>query len=159
MASTTTTKTKAVEEPPKPRTLADMADTIDQSTFEQILEMDDEGENDFSKGIVYGFFDQAEVTFKKMETAIKEESLVELSSLGHFLKGSSATIGLTKVKDACEKIQNYGAKKDETGSNDQPDEKVALQSIEKTLTTLKKDYKEAENFLREYFGESEPASS
>lgn len=37
-------------------------------TFEQILEMDDdEEERDFSKGIVYGFFEQAETTFKKME--------------------------------------------------------------------------------------------
>ena len=28
----------------------------------------------------------------------KEKDLAELSSLGHFLKGSSATLGLTKVK-------------------------------------------------------------
>lgn len=37
-------------------------------TFEQILEMDDdEEEREFSKSIVYGFFEQAEATFKKME--------------------------------------------------------------------------------------------
>jgi len=35
--------------------------------------------------------------------------LKTLSELGHFLKGSSATLGLTKVKDSCEKIQHYGA--------------------------------------------------
>lgn len=57
-------------EQPKPRTLADMSDSIDQATFDQILEMDEEGEHDFSKGIVYGFFDQAESTFEKMETAL-----------------------------------------------------------------------------------------
>lgn len=46
----------------------DYADIIDPMTFEQILEMDDdEEERDFSKGIVYGFFEQAETTFKKME--------------------------------------------------------------------------------------------
>ena len=50
--------------PPK---LADVKDIIDESTFEQILEMDDEDDRDFSKGIVYGFFDQAKATFKKME--------------------------------------------------------------------------------------------
>ncbi|KAI5278160.1 hypothetical protein KEM54_004777, partial [Ascosphaera aggregata] len=44
-------------------------DKIDQNTFEQILEMDDDSEREFSKGIVYGFFEQAESTFKKMETA------------------------------------------------------------------------------------------
>lgn len=46
----------------------DYADIIDPMTFEQILEMDDdEEERDFSRGIVYGFFEQAETTFKKME--------------------------------------------------------------------------------------------
>jgi osomolarity two-component system phosphorelay intermediate protein YPD1 len=47
-----------------------MADSIDQETFNQILEMDEEGEHDFSQGIVYGFFEQAETTFEKMEKAL-----------------------------------------------------------------------------------------
>jgi len=43
-------------------------DSIDPTTFEQILEMDDdEEEREFSKSIVYGFFEQAEATFDKME--------------------------------------------------------------------------------------------
>ena len=68
----------------------------------------------------------------------------DLSSLGHFLKGSSATLGLNKVKEACEKIQHYGAGKDETGTVDEPDEKTSLKKIEKTLGDVKKDYKEVE---------------
>lgn len=41
---------------------------LDKASFEQILEMDDdEDERDFSKSIVYGFFDQAETTFKKIK--------------------------------------------------------------------------------------------
>ena len=44
-------------------------DTIDPSTFEQILEMDeDEDEREFSKSIVYDFFTQAEGTLTKMDT-------------------------------------------------------------------------------------------
>lgn len=40
-------------------------------TFEQILEMDDdEEERDFSKSIVFGFFEQAENTFKNMDTCL-----------------------------------------------------------------------------------------
>ena len=40
-------------------------------TFEQILEMDDdEEEREFSKSIVYGFFEQAEVTFQELETTV-----------------------------------------------------------------------------------------
>lgn len=46
-------------------------DTIDPSTFEQILEMDeDEAEREFSKSIVYDFFTQAEGTFVKMDTSL-----------------------------------------------------------------------------------------
>ncbi len=40
-------------------------------TFEQILEMDDdEEEREFSRSIVYGFFEQAEATFRKMEVLL-----------------------------------------------------------------------------------------
>lgn len=48
-----------------------MNDLIDLNTFDQILEMDDDEEDrEFSKGIVFGFFDQAESTFEKMEKAL-----------------------------------------------------------------------------------------
>ena len=41
---------------------------LDKSAFEQILEMDDdEVEREFSKSIVYDFFDQAKSTFEKMD--------------------------------------------------------------------------------------------
>jgi osomolarity two-component system, phosphorelay intermediate protein YPD1 len=47
----------------------DFGDSVDMETFSQILEMDDvdEGQYDFSKPLVFGFFDQAEQTFKEME--------------------------------------------------------------------------------------------
>lgn len=46
----------------------DFGDNIDSATFEQILEMDDdEDEREFSKSIVYDFFQQADSTFQKMD--------------------------------------------------------------------------------------------
>ena len=40
-------------------------------TFEQILEMDDsEDDREFSKSIVFGFFEQAEETFANMDAAL-----------------------------------------------------------------------------------------
>jgi osomolarity two-component system phosphorelay intermediate protein YPD1 len=55
----------AAQGPPK---LSDYKEILDESTFEQILEMDDDEEDrDFSRSIVYGFFEQAENTFKKMQ--------------------------------------------------------------------------------------------
>jgi osomolarity two-component system phosphorelay intermediate protein YPD1 len=49
--------------------LTEASDEIDRTTFEQILEMDDdEVEREFSRSIVFDFFDQAETTFKKMDS-------------------------------------------------------------------------------------------
>lgn len=49
----------------------DFGDKVDMLTFSQILEMDeDETERDFSKPLVMGFFEQAEETFEKMDTAL-----------------------------------------------------------------------------------------
>lgn len=45
-------------------------DIIDRSTFDQILEMDDDEEREFSRAIVFGFFDQAEDTFRQMEESV-----------------------------------------------------------------------------------------
>lgn len=81
----------------------------------------------------------------------KSKDLPQLSSLGHFLKGSSATLGLNKVKDACEKIQHFGAFKDETGTTDVRDEEKCLASIEDTLVDVKKDYAAAEKVLKKFY--------
>lgn len=82
-----------------------------------------------------------------------DEDLDDLSSLGHFLKGSSATLGLTHVKDGCEKIQHFGARKDETGSTTQPDDKISLKKIDTTVKEVKIAYAKVERFLRRYYGE------
>lgn len=81
-----------------------------------------------------------------------ERDLQQLSSLGHFLKGSSATLGLTKVKDSCEKIQHFGQKKDEAGTTDEPDEDRCLARIKDTLAAVKEEYAEVERVLRRFYG-------
>lgn len=75
--------------------------------------------------------------------------------MGHFLKGSSATLGLTKVKDGCEKIQNYGSHRDETGAQPLPDDDVCLERIRQTLAQVKKDYAVVNKALEDYYGERE----
>ncbi|RKF59098.1 Multistep phosphorelay regulator 1 [Erysiphe neolycopersici] len=140
--------------------LYDWGDNVDTSTFEQILEMDDdEDEKEFSRSIVIGFFEQAETTFLQIETALESKDLPKLSSLGHFLKGSSATLGLTKVKNSCEKIQHFGQKKDQEGIADEEDEEKCLKRIEETFQILKKDYIDAVNILKTFFGMSSQSES
>jgi osomolarity two-component system phosphorelay intermediate protein YPD1 len=134
--------------------LSDHHDVIELAAFQQILDLD-EDDNDFSKSIVDGFFDQAETTFDKMERAISSKDLRELSDLGHFLKGSSATLGLIKVKDACEKIQHFGARKNESGAADEPDDNQSLANIKLTLKIVREDYNEVARVLKRYYEESE----
>lgn len=45
-------------------------DIIDMDTFEQLLEMDEEDDHDFSYGIVDNYFEQAEATFTEMDDAL-----------------------------------------------------------------------------------------
>ena len=67
------------------------------------------------------------------------------------MKGSSATLGLTKVKDSCEKIQHYGQLKDEAGTTDEPDEDLCLSRIKETLVLVKEEYEEVEKVLKKFY--------
>ncbi|OJD31833.1 hpt domain-containing protein [Diplodia corticola] len=154
MAGATTTTTDHPEDRSEEGSmgLPDAGDAIDLVTFEQILEMDDdEDEREFSKSIVFDFFLQAENTFEKMESNLAKKDLNQLSQLGHFLKGSSATLGLTKVKDSCEKIQHFGANMDETGTHDEPDDEVCLERLAKTIAQAKQEFKDVEKALRKFY--------
>lgn len=128
------------------------SDVMDWSTFNQILEMDEDGtEHEFSKGIVENFFEQAEQTFGEMQQALANKNLAELSQLGHFLKGSSAALGLTKVKNSCEMIQHLGAGKDETGHQDASGDEWCLDKIRVTLERVQTEYAESKKYLNQYF--------
>ena len=79
-----------------------------------------------------------------------DKNLNELSGLGHFLKGSSATLGFNKVRDSCQVIQQYGHKLNVDGSPE-PDEEVCLRRITDALKTLKTDFEELEKQLKNFF--------
>jgi len=123
-------------------------------TFNQILELEEDGETyDFAWEMASAYLDQAETTFKEMEEAIAGRNCKELSSLGHFLKGSSATLGVTKVQDACESIQHYGDLRDNKTGTIITSE-VALSKISAALKEAKEEYKEAEAWLRKWYSEA-----
>ena len=82
---------------------------VDWAVFSEILQMD-EDEEGFSQHLVETFVSQVEETFEKIEQYLKEKDLEQLSSSGHFLKGSAAALGLTAISGECERIQNYGHK-------------------------------------------------
>ncbi|KAJ3333126.1 hypothetical protein HDU76_011203 [Blyttiomyces sp. JEL0837] len=125
---------------------------IDHAIFDQLTEMDEDPvEREFSKGIVLDYFGQAENTFANMDASLEKKDLGLLSRLGHFLKGSSAALGLVKVKASCEKMQHYGNLKDNDGSSPITED-VALARITQLLGQVKLEYREAEAHLRAFFG-------
>ncbi|KAJ7600427.1 signal transduction histidine kinase [Mycena floridula] len=124
---------------------------IDMETFKQILDLDEEDKTyEFSREMVAAYFKQAAETFGNMDSAVKTTDLAKLSSLGHFLKGSSATLGVSKVQSSCEKIQNYGVLKNADASKDITKED-ALQKITILLEQTKREYGSAEKWLRNWY--------
>ncbi|KAJ7163283.1 histidine-phosphotransfer domain, HPT domain-containing protein [Mycena filopes] len=140
----------APESVPDPPAATATSEPIDMDIFSQILELDEEGTYDFSKEMVAAYFAQAKTTFSDMDKAMADEKLPELSSLGHFLKGSSAALGISKVQAACEKMQHYGVLRDEDADADlKADE--ALVKIGKLLVEVKAEYAGAETWLTEWY--------
>jgi HPt (histidine-containing phosphotransfer) domain-containing protein len=82
------------------------------------------------------------------------KDLPTLSSLGHFLKGSSAALGVIKVKDSCEKMQHYGNLRDEEAAKTLTSAE-ALQKIKDLLKEVEEDYEEAAEWLKRYYREQE----
>lgn len=83
----------------------------------------------------------------------EQKDLDRLSKLGHFLKGSSSSVGLASVSKLCALMQNYGSEKDESG----------LQSISKTdalekcrdlLPDLKVEQGRAKKWLEQFYKET-----
>jgi len=50
--------------------MVDFGEHVDQATFSQILEMDEDESHDFSQPLVLNFFEQADETFEKMDVAV-----------------------------------------------------------------------------------------
>lgn len=121
-------------------------------TFNQILDLDEDGNQEFSRGMAWAYFSQAEETFESLDDALQAKDLAELSSLGHFLKGSSAALGVSKVQDSCEKIQHYGQRRDEDAGKDLSVED-ALGKIERLLGQVKKEYLASEKWLKKWYND------
>ena len=82
----------------------------------------------------------------------EKKDLTQLSHLGHFLKGSSAALGVNKVRTVCEKIQHYGLLWDDENHKDLSQQE-ALDLVTPLLPIGKKGYAEAEKWLKNWFKE------
>jgi HPt (histidine-containing phosphotransfer) domain-containing protein len=82
------------------------------------------------------------------------KKLPDLSGLGHFLKGSSATLGFNKIRDSCQIIQQYGNHMNVDGSPE-PDDEVCLKRIAEALAVAEADTAELEKVMRQFFNPPE----
>ena len=79
-----------------------------------------------------------------------QKDLSELSSLGHFLKGSSAALGVSKVQLSCEHIQHYGQLKEGVATLTEAE---AIVKITKSLARAREEYEEAKKWLELFYTE------
>ncbi|KAG1797788.1 histidine-phosphotransfer domain, HPT domain-containing protein [Suillus plorans] len=114
-------------------------DIIDMEVFDQIVELDD-GDS-FVSGMVTEYLGQVDSTFNKMDKAMETKDLIEMSQLGHFLKGSSAALGVKQVSLTCEKIQNI--------AKGTPTDKT-IEEVTSLLKRVKEEYGAAKIWLLEY---------
>lgn len=130
---------------------------IEWLVFSELVAMD-EDEEDFSKGLFRTFVDQFEETFSEFDENIQSEDLEKISSLGHYLKGSAAALGLTTISEQCERIQNYGHKI-EFETDDKTEDKDDLKQlnsywialIEDAMEKAKDGFQKSKAALSDYF--------
>ncbi|KAG0700430.1 signal transduction histidine kinase [Suillus ampliporus] len=115
-------------------------DVIDMEVFDQIVELDD-GDYSFVSAMVTEYLQQVKTTFKDMDKAMETKDLKQISQLGHFLKGSSAALGVKRVSATCEKIQNT--------AKGIPTEKT-LEEVTSLLKRVKEESDAAKRWLQEY---------
>lgn len=83
---------------------------IDDEIFNQLLDIEEDDSKDFTRGLVQDFFQQVDESIVEFKELLDDSKVIEAGKLGHYLKGSSAMIGVTKVKDVCEDIQMWQQK-------------------------------------------------
>jgi osomolarity two-component system phosphorelay intermediate protein YPD1 len=55
------------------------------------------------------------------------------------------------VKDSCEKIQHFGARKTANGEHDEVDDELSLSKCKTTIEQAKVEFAEAEKKLRKFY--------
>lgn len=127
---------------------------VDWQVFSELVAMD-EDEEGFCQGLFQTFVDQFKDTFKEIDENIKVKDLNKLSSLGHYLKGSAAALGLTTIAEQCERMQNYGHRNNfdnyKIKGLKESDDEFWIKLIEDTMEKAKDGFQKSKAALNSYF--------
>lgn len=137
---------------------------VEWLVFSELVAMD-EDEEGFSESLFATFVEQFDDTVSEIDENLKEKNLDKLSSLGHYLKGSAAALGLIKISTECERIQNYGHKDNfdnfqlEDLSTNHPlgltedSDEFWIQLITDAKEKAKEGFQKSKEALNEYFND------
>ena len=79
---------------------------IDREAIEQLFMFDEDGDDSFSREMLTTFENQGRDTLVRMRSALRTGDYDDLSRAGHFLKGSSVTMGSIEVPSICADIEH-----------------------------------------------------
>ncbi|KAH7124796.1 hpt domain-containing protein [Dactylonectria macrodidyma] len=130
--------------------LPDFRKNVDMIWFSEILSMDESEKREFSKSIVFAFFEQVWETLDKLDTALADKDFKEIASLSVFLIGSSATLGFVNINNRCKEIQQY-CWEENIGGTSWHDEEARIAHITVALEMLKTEHNELEEALKMFF--------
>ncbi|KAH0127718.1 hypothetical protein KCU67_g17288, partial [Aureobasidium melanogenum] len=124
---------------------------INVKIFREILELDDEDEQYFTRSLVCDYFTLAQRTFAEMDACLESQDIKQLWTKAQFLKGPSATLGIYKVESTCARIEQMTAVADTFQA--EGDAKTTLCNSSRILLDQAKQYfAEAEDALRRFYG-------
>ncbi|KAG9511509.1 hypothetical protein KCU99_g6141, partial [Aureobasidium melanogenum] len=124
---------------------------INVKIFREILELDDEDEQYFTRSLVCDYFTLAQRTFAEMDACLESQDVKQLWTKAQFLKGPSATLGIYKVESTCARIEQMTAVADTFQA--EGDAKTTLCNSSRILLDQAKQYfAEAEDALRRFYG-------
>ncbi|OLY82888.1 Multistep phosphorelay regulator 1 [Smittium mucronatum] len=121
---------------------------LDQQVFEQILELDD-GDQEFLHRLIENYYTQVNAAFETLYKSIVNKDLGAVAAIGHSLKGSSASLGLIKMKETSERLKKIGDYRAEVEPNMPMDILMKAASIE--LDNLKIEFNKVVQLFNYFF--------
>lgn len=130
-------------------------DYVNQSTFNQLLEMDDDNSRDFSQSIYTDFKADADFTFSSLDGSLSAGNLDALYKESRYLKSNAFALGLDKLGGSAYFIQHTAKNEDVDGNRLNQSEAALLQKIAKELPVTKDYFRVSCEIMDKFFEKGE----
>ncbi|KEQ68410.1 hypothetical protein M436DRAFT_21160, partial [Aureobasidium namibiae CBS 147.97] len=86
-------------------TLAKIDHALDAKVFSNILDLDDDEDQNFSRSLVFDFIDLAKQTLNEMDACLEQKDFVRLRDRAAYLRGPCNTLGVYRMEETCARIE------------------------------------------------------